>query len=78
MKKRSLWLAGAIAVLLISGCGGSSDDHPPGSAPATSAASDPFTRTVREMVATDPENTEPVSIAKIEVTSSEKAEPESL
>lgn len=38
----------------------------------------PFTKTVREMVATAPENTEPVSIAKIEVTSSENTEPESL
>lgn len=79
MNFKYLWLAGVMVVLFISGCGGGgSNDSPGGGAPAPAITSDAFTQAVRELAAGAPDNTEPVNINAIEVTSSETAEPEPI
>jgi hypothetical protein len=78
MKNKNAWVAGAVLILFLSGCGSSSNDNPGAGAPAPAAGSDAFTQTVRERAASAPDNTEPVNIDAIEVTTSEKTEPEAI
>lgn len=73
MRNGYIWVAGVALVLLVSGCG-DNDGNGAGVIPAT----DGFTSTVRGAVASAPDDTEPIGIDDVSLTSSETAEPEAL
>ncbi|MBI3358935.1 MAG: hypothetical protein HY201_01110 [Nitrospirae bacterium] len=73
MKNPSIFILGIVVIGLLSGCSSSNDDRHA----ATNTATDTVT-TVRGIVATSPENTEPVDIDSFQVTTPEDGEPEDI
>ena len=78
--KRLLATAAAVLLTLALGaCGGSDNSDNGGGSPAVSAgASDSFFAQVRALIATSPDNTEPVPIDSYAVTTPENIEPAAL
>jgi hypothetical protein len=69
MKTRGL--LGVGLMLVVAGCGGGGGD-------GNAATGDPYTNAVRGVVATAPDNTEPVSVEGFAVTQPDNTEPETL
>ena len=73
--KRLLLLAAAMLLALgLAACGGNGRHHPGNSA----GASDAFFVRVKALIASSPENTEPIAIDSIAVTTPETIEPAAL
>ena len=81
MTNKRLHATGAALLLMLalSACGGSDSDNNGGGTPAVSAGeSDSFFAQVRALIASSPENTEPVAIDSFAATTPENIEPAAL
>jgi hypothetical protein len=67
-----------LAVIGLAACGGSNNDNGNNSSSPTPTLADAFFAQVASIVATSPDNTEPVSIDAIVATSPEDAEPSAI
>jgi hypothetical protein len=67
-----------LAITVLGGCGGGSDDGNGGNQASTPGASDAFFTKVLALISSSPDNTEPVAIDDIAVTTPNDIEPASL
>lgn len=81
MTNKRLYATGAALLLMLAlgACGGSDNDNNGGGTPAVSAGeSDSFFAQVRALIASSPDNTEPVPIDSFAATAPETIEPAAL
>lgn len=65
-----------LAAVTLSGCGGGGGGS--GNSGSPSAGTDAFTASVQQVVATSPDDAEPLDVESISVTETETAEPANL
>jgi hypothetical protein len=79
IRKRILAVGAVLlAIAALGGCGGGSDDGNSGNQASNPGASDAFFTKVQALISSSPDNTEPVAISDIAVTTPNDIEPAPL